>query len=180
MIPTNPDRACGLGFLAKVCYVFSPLVLAQGVLLAGVLSERIFFAGIPVTAFKIEIIGMVVLILLSILGPLLVFTPQIIAARLNGLDEYGTLSHKYVRAFEFKWLRGGKAVDESFIGSADIQSLADLSNSFEIIKSTRAFPFDIKNVIQLIVITVLPIAPLLLTMFSFEDLLLKMLNILFR
>ncbi|MBU3593588.1 hypothetical protein ICN42_05695 [Polynucleobacter sp. 71A-WALBACH] len=180
LIPTSPDRACGLGFLAKVSYVFSPLVFAQGVLLAGVLGERIFFTGVSLTSFEIEIIGMVTLVLLSILGPLLVFTPQIMAAKLNGLDEYGTLSQKYVRAFDFKWLRRRETTDEPFIGSADIQSLADLSNSFEIIKSTRAFPFDIKNVIQLIIITVLPIAPLLLTMFSLEDLLLTIFKILFR
>jgi hypothetical protein len=180
LIPINPDRACGLGFLTQICYAFSPLLLAQGVLLAGMLSERILFTGAALSEFKIEILGMVALTLISILGPLMLFAPQLLAAKRKGLEEYGTLAQKYVSEFDVKWLRLRERTVEPFIGSADIQSLADLSSSFEIIKSTRAFPFNMQNVIQLALITILPVAPLLLTMFSLEDLLLKILSILFR
>ena len=179
LIPTNPDRACGLGFLTEVCYVFLPLLLAQGVLLAGMLCERIFFKAATLSEFKTEIVGMVVLILVSILGPLLVFMPQLLVAKREGLQEYGTLAEGYVREFDLKWLHPKVLTAEPFIGSNDIQSLADLSTSFDIIKGVRPFPFNLQNVIYLCVFTLLPVAPLLLTMFSVEDLLLKILKILF-
>jgi hypothetical protein len=35
LLPTHPDRCGGLGFLASTVYAFSPLLLAQGVLLSG-------------------------------------------------------------------------------------------------------------------------------------------------
>jgi hypothetical protein len=46
-----------------------------------------------------------------------------------------------VREFDDKWLRGGvAAARERLVGSADIQSLADLANSFEVVKTMRAAP----------------------------------------
>ena len=178
LISTNPDRAAGLGFLAQVCYAFSPLALAQGVLLAGVLSERIFFAGASFTEFKIEILGLAVLIVFSVIGPLLVFTPQLLTAKRVGLMEYGNLAQIYVREFDFKWIRKYGNNTETLIGNADIQSLADLRGSMDAITSMRAFPINLQNVIQLVVITLLPVAPLLMTTFSFEELLLKVFKIL--
>jgi hypothetical protein len=53
---------------------------------------------------------------------------------------------------------------ERLIGSADIQSLADLGNSFGLIQGIKLFPVGRQAVIQLAVISLLPITPLLLTM----------------
>ena len=88
--------------------------------------------------------------------------------RREGLREYGTLAQRYVREFDDKWLRGGAPPDEPLIGSADIQSLADLNNSVDIIRSIRVVPVTRDALIQLAVITLLPVAPLLLTMISLE------------
>jgi hypothetical protein len=43
LLPTHPDRCGGLGFLMFVRFAFAPLLLAQGVQLAGVIAEQIFF-----------------------------------------------------------------------------------------------------------------------------------------
>ena len=45
LVPTHPDRAGGLGFLANIVYAFTPLLVAHGVLLAGLIADRIFFVG---------------------------------------------------------------------------------------------------------------------------------------
>jgi len=57
------------------------------------------------------------------------------------------------------------------VGSADIQSLADLGNSFELVRSMRVVPFTRDTVVQLAAITLLPVVPVLLTMVSLEELL---------
>lgn len=67
--------------------------------------------------------------------------------------------------FDRKWVRGGAPEGESLVGSADIQSLADLANSFEVIQTMRLVPFGKEAVIQLVLAVALPIVPLLLTMF---------------
>jgi hypothetical protein len=116
-------------------------------------------------------------LLLLVLGPLLLFVPHLSAARRAGLREYGTLAQRYVREFDDKWLRGDAPPGEPLVGSADIQSLADLGNSFEVIRSMRVLPFTRDTVLQLAVITLLPVAPLVLTMVSLEDLLKRLVQV---
>ena len=178
-MPMHPDRCGGLSFLASVSQAFAPVLVAQGALLAGVMANRIFFAGAKLVAFKVDIIGLVAMMLFAILGPLLVFLPQLAAAKRKGLREYGTLAQRYAREFDHKWLCGGAPSDEPLIGSADIQSLADLGNSYGVVKEMRLVPFTMPTVLQLAITTLLPVGPLLLTMIPLEELLERMLKIIF-
>jgi hypothetical protein len=179
LVPTHPDRCGGLGFLAGVCPAFAPVLLAQGAVLAGTFANKIFFAGAKLPQFKVEIIAVVAVMLFSVLGPLLVFIPVLSHAKRVGLREYGSLAQRYVRDFDEKWLRGGAPAEEALVGSADIQSLADLGNSFEVVRGMRAIPFTKEAVLQLAVLTVLPLVPLLLTMISLEQLLEAFLKVVF-
>ena len=176
LIPTHPDRAAGLGFLGWSISAFSPLLLAHGALLAGLMAKPIFFAGARLTDFLMEILGGVVVLLVLVLGPLLVFSPCLIRVKRNGLRKYGMLASRYVREFDLKWVGGGATADEQLIGSSDIQSLADLGNSFQVIRDIQPFPFGKDTVIQLIVITLLPVLPLVFTMIPLEELIIKLLG----
>lgn len=178
-MPMHPDRCGGLSFLALVSQAFAPVLLAQGVVLAGSFADKIFFAGAKLPSFKLEIIGLVAVMVFAILGPMLVFLPQLAAARRKGLREYGVLAARYVREFEHKWVRGGAPANEPLLGSGDIQSLADLDNSFAVVKEMKLAPFNMRTVLQLAVITLLPIAPLLLTMIPLEELLERLLKVVF-
>jgi hypothetical protein len=84
-----------------------------------------------------------------------------------------------VREFDAKWLRGGAPADEPLTGSGDIQSLADMGNSFEVVRTMRIAPFAKETIVLLVAATVAPIAPLLLTMMPMEELLKKLFGILF-
>jgi hypothetical protein len=177
--PAHPDRVGGLGFLATTAAAFVPLAVAHGTLLAGYLADRIFFLQAKLPQFKAEIACMVVLMLCVVLGPLLLFAPQLAEAKRTGLREFGTLAQRYVREFDAKWLRGGAPADEPFVGSADIQSLADLGNSFEVVRTMRIAPITRQSVLQVVAATLLPIVPLALTMMPLEELLKKLLGVLF-
>lgn len=179
LLPTHPDRCGGLGFLAGVCPAFAPVLLAQGALLAGTIADKIFFAGATLPQFKVEIVALVSVMLFAVLGPLLVFIPVLSHAKRVGLREYGSLAQRYVRDFDEKWLRGGAPAEEALVGSADIQSLADLGNSFEVVRGMRSVPFTKEAVFQLAVLTLLPLLPLTLTMISLEQLLETVLKVVF-
>ena len=170
LIPTHPDMCGGLGFLALVTQMFAPLLLAQGTLLAGMMADRIFHAGARLPDFRMELVGLVAVMVLAVLGPLLVFAPRLAAVKRVGLREYGTLGQRYVSEFDRKWLRGGAPAGEPLIGSGDIQSLADLSYSFEQVQGMRLAPFTLQTPLHLAAVTLLPVAPLMLTMFSLTEL----------
>jgi hypothetical protein len=178
VFPTHPDRVGGLGFLANTVYAFTVLLVAHGAMLAGQFANRIFFAGATLTEFKDETGVMVVFLLCVVFGPLLVFAPQLAEAKRRGLIEYGTLAERYVREFDAKWLRGGSAGGEPLVGSADIQSLADLANSFDVVRSMRTAPVTRDAIVRLAAAILVPIAPLVLTMMSLEELLKKLLGLL--
>jgi hypothetical protein len=179
LVPTHPDRVGGLGFLSSTIYAFAVLAAAHGVLLAGLLANRILYLKEALPGFVPEIAVLVLFMLFLCLGPLLVFAPQLTQARRTGLREYGTLAERYVREFETKWLRGGAPADEQLLGSADLQSLADLSNSVEVVRTMRAAPFTKDDILRLIATTLAPIVPLLLTMMPLGELLKTLFGILF-
>ena len=175
----SPDRAGGLGFLSTVTYAFAPLLAGQGVLLAGVMANKIFYAGAKLTGFKLELLAMVTMMLFFVLAPLLVFTPRLARTKRIGLAEYGGLAQRYVREFDQKWLRGGAPTDEPLVGSADLQSLADLGNSFEIVKGMKPVPFGKDTLLQLAVVSLAPVAPLVLTMIPMGELIDRFLHVVF-
>lgn len=173
LIPIHPDRACGLGFLGMSCAAFLSFIVAHGVLAAGLIANFIFFSGERLTDSTMLIVSVVMFLLLIVLGPLLVFTPQLMRAKRIGIRDYGILVSRYVSDFDFKWIRGGAANNERFIGSADIQSLADIGNSFQVIREIQPVPFGKDVVIQLIVFTLIPVLPLVLTMIPLVELIHK-------
>lgn len=179
LVAIHPDRAGGLGFLSTVTYAFAPLLAGQGVLLAGVMANKIFYAGAKLTDFKLELLAMVIMMLFFVLAPLLVFIPRLIRTKRVGLAEYGGLAQRYVREFDHKWLRGRAPTDEPLVGSADLQSLADLGNSFEIVKGMKPVPFGKDTLLQLAVISLAPVAPLVLTMIPLGELLDRFLHVVF-
>jgi hypothetical protein len=180
LVPTHPDRAGGIGFLGEVVHAFSPVLFAQGAVLAGVIANRILYQGQNLVSFRATIFGLISLFVLVVLGPLTVFTPLLFRARLRGLSDYGTLAMSYVRDFDAKWVRGGaKARDEGILGTSDIQSLADLANSYAIVRDMRVVPFTLTDAILLVVATALPLLPLLLTMMPLDELLRRFLKVVF-
>jgi hypothetical protein len=171
IVPTHPDGCGGMGFLELVSYALAPLLLAQGVSLAGLIADQIFFAGAKLPAFKLELVGLVAVLVFAILGPLLVFSPQLAAARRRGMLEYGALAQRQARELDDKWLRGDEAAGEPLTGN--------VGGSFAAVKSMRPSPFGMRTVLQLAVVTLVPVAPLMLTMISLEEFVTRLLKIIF-
>ena len=108
-----------------------------------------------------------------------VFAPQLAQAKRAGNREYGILAERYVRDFEAKWLRGGAPADEPFLGSGDIQSLADLGNSLEVVRTMRITPVTKEGILRLAITILVPIAPLTLTLMRWDQLIKMLLGIVF-
>jgi hypothetical protein len=179
LIPTHPDRCAGLAFLGKSSYSFGPILFAQGALLAGLVASRVLYRGESLLSFKLQIGGFVVFFVLVILGPLLMFTPQMADARRKGLADYGLLAQRYVESFEQKWVVRDPSASEELLGAADIQSLADLGNSYALVRDMRPVPFGLDDITRLAAATAAPLVPLLLTIFPAEELLLRIIKLLF-
>ena len=167
----HPDRAGGLSFLANTVDAFAPVLIAQTTLLSGLIGNQIWHGGAKLPEYKLEIVGFVAFLMLVVLCPLMFFALQMIETRLAALREFGILASRYAAEFRQKWLQVGKAPDEALLGTGDIQSLADLGNSYEVVRTMRPLPFDRGAVIRLAIMIALPLLPLILTMIPLDELL---------
>ena len=165
----HPDRAGGLGFLGFAPFAFMTVFLAQTCLLSGVIADHIWQDGAKLQQFKLEIVAILLLQVLLGYFPLLFFAPQLARARRIGLCEYGVVAMNYVTAFRQKWITSTTEETEPLLGTSDIQSLADLTNSFEVVQEMNLLPFNYKSVVRLAIIVVLPILPLFLTMIPLSE-----------
>jgi hypothetical protein len=175
----HPDRAGGIGFLGKSSYAFAPILFAQGGLLAGLIASRVLYDGRSLLSFKMEAVGLVCFFVLFILGPLVMFTPKLLHAKRKGWAEYGLLANQYVFGFEEKWIRGGNPDVSELLGTGDIQSLADLGNSYSVIGEMRIVPFGTDDITRLAAATAAPLLPLMLLVFSLEEVVTRLLKIVF-
>ena len=176
---THPDRAGGLAFLGKSAYAFGPFLFAQGALLAGLIASRILYEGASLLSFKMETASLVGFFVLFILGPLVMFTPHLSRAKRKGLGEYGLLASRYVQGFEEKWVNRETEEGDELLGSGDIQSLADLGNSYSAVREMRIVPFGLEDITRLAATTAAPLLPLGLTIFSLEELIVRFVKIVF-
>lgn len=173
--PLHPDRSGGLGFLGASTQALQPILVAHTVLLAGVLGDRIWHEGARLPQFGREIGVVVGALMLLVLTPLMFFGPALARARRQGLRSYGELASRYVDDFVGKWIEPTRVTEPAdpqlLLGSGDIQSLADLANSFEVVRTMRVLPFDKQVGIATAVAMLLPLVPLLLTMVPLNQLL---------
>jgi hypothetical protein len=176
----HPDGAGGIGFLGRSSYAFGPILFAEGTLLSGLIASRILHEGQSLMSFKLEAAGLVVFFVLFIFGPLVMFTPMLERAQRRGGAEYGLLANRYVFGFEERWIRRGAPATSELLGSPDLQSLADLGHSYSMVEDMRIVPFGLHDITRLAAVTVAPLLPLMLTIFSPQELLSALFKIVFR
>ena len=168
--PLHPDQSGGLGFLARSMTALAPVFVAQTITIAGEIGGRVFQDDMKIDRFVPDIIGFPIFFTLLALAPLAFFTSALIRAGFHGSLEYGELASRYVDEFRQTWMAPRKTTSGPLLGSADIQSLADLSNSFEVVRGIQILPVRFRSVLALVLATALPFLPLALTVVPLSEL----------
>ncbi len=160
LIPTHPDRAGGIGFLTRAMYSFGFVLFTQGVMLSGLIANFVLHNDRTLIEFEFQVAGYIIFFVALALVPLAVFVPPMVSAKRSGLSKYGLLATRYTRDFGEKWVDGNNPDREPLIGTPDIQSLADLGNSFQMLQKMRLAPFGVQAVFWLAAVTATPLLPL--------------------
>lgn len=175
----HPDKAGGIGFLTYSIYAFEPLLLAHSVLLTGMILNRIWNAGAVLSQFQGEIMSIIVFLLILPLAPMMFFIFALIKTKRAGTLAYDVVANRYVNYFSKKWIDSEQKNDAALLGTSDIQSLADLSNSFMVSTQMRIIPFGRGTIISLIILTTFPLLPLLFTIMPLEKIIHQFISIVF-
>lgn len=175
----HPDGAGGLGFLSKSVYAFGSFLLAHSILLAGAIFNRIWNAGAALTDFQVEIFGILGFLIIIPLFPLLFFMFKMVNEKRMGTMQYDVVANHYVDDFRAKWINTTPKKNEELLGTSDIQSLADLTNSFTVSTHMRITPFGRRSVIGIFILTALPLFPLILTILPLEKIINQVFGLIF-
>jgi hypothetical protein len=176
----NPDRAGGIGFLGKSSYAFAPILFAQGSLLAGSIATRVVDEGRGVLSFKMVAVGFVVFFVLIILGPLVMFTPQLASIRRKAIAEYGLLATRFVFCFENKWIRFCDLETSELPDAEDIRVMTDMDAICSNVRLMRLVPFGTDDIARLAVTAAAPLLPLLLMIYPASEIGRILIKMLFR
>ncbi|MFN0051398.1 MAG: hypothetical protein ACKV0T_04360 [Planctomycetales bacterium] len=161
LTPTHPDRAGGLGFLGWGMASFGTVLMAVAAVISSAMIHQIVHLGDSLEDMKYHVMVFVVGALVVLHAPLLAFSGQLARCRFAGMLEFGALAWRHDRAFDEKWVQNPPAdLDQQILGSADIQSLADMATCYEHVDRMRLLPFDTKASIVLAGSIVLPMLPL--------------------
>jgi hypothetical protein len=171
LIPTHPDQAGGIAFVGEAQRFFGIVLLAFSISVAGVLANSVLYDKIPLPHFAPPIFSYVILAVLLVLAPMGIFTGRLLQTKRSGLYQYGSLATEYTSSFHQKWIVEQPPREEPLLGTGDIQSLADLGNSFSFIEKMNAMPMGPRTPIHLVLACLLPMSPLLLTMMPLGDVL---------
>jgi hypothetical protein len=171
LVPTHADLAGGLGFLGDAQFLFGVLSIALGSILSGELAFRLVYEGASVESYEVYLIAYLILSELVFFSPLLVFMPSLFRTRREGLLIYSGLVDNYNQAFQKKWVEGSAPEGETLLGSSDIQSLADLGNSFDRVRAMKPLPVSVQVVIRMAVMVALPVIPALALAMPVKDIL---------
>ena len=161
LIPTHPDMAAGLSFLSEAQQRLGPIAFAIGSVVAGQLGNAIAYSGATVAGLKYVILAYCVCATLILVAPLLLLIPTLVPVKKRGLLDYGALAASYTQAFDAKWIHGRPPAGETLLGSPDIQSLADLGNSYGVVREMRVLPIGKSTLLSLAITAALPMIPVL-------------------
>ncbi|WP_342373978.1 hypothetical protein NVS55_21375 [Myxococcus stipitatus] len=148
LVPTHPDQAGGLGFLAIHQACFSPLVFAAAVPVAAY-SFRTNAAAItetPITYVMPQVL-FAVLACVAVFAPLTFFGHQMVRAKREADAWFSAVAAHHSRRFEDKWFHVQAPRDEKLLGAPEFSSLADLGSSFLLARKMKLFPWDKRSVI---------------------------------
>jgi hypothetical protein len=174
IVPSHPDLSGGLAFIGVGQMAFAVVIVAFSIASSAVVGMQAVYGAVSLPSLYPLIGGYLAFMLILFLGPLFMFSPALGRAKRWGLYQYAALGGAYTTAFQHKWIESGageRGEREPLLGSADIQSLADLAGSFEVVRQMRTYPFDPRVVMVLTAAAVSPLLPLALLEYPIGELL---------
>ena len=163
LVPAHPDRAAGLMFVAYSLRAFSVLGFAQGCIVAGAVTRRVIEQQVSPLDYRYQIAGVVAFIVVGSSLPLLVFTDRLVAQWRRGVGQYGALAVSVGQRFEHRWFPRQGRIDDAALKAPDFSAQTDLYSIVANVYQMRLVPVDPRSFLFLLVATLLPFVPAVLT-----------------
>lgn len=159
LVPTHPDGAGGLGFLATCQASFSVIVFALAFTLAARYWQHHADTDLAHTAK--DLLSFALLSLGVLFAPLLAFCHQLALAKRRGDHAFSAVAAWHSRHFEQRWFHDKEAPGQEPLGAPEFSSLVDLGSSFTVARKMLWFPVDRRAVLAIVGAAMAPMVPIL-------------------
>lgn len=167
LVPAHPDRAAGLMFVGTSLQAICVIALAISVIVAGTVANRVLYDGMPLTAARYTLLGLVCTNLIIFCSPFTVFAEKLFQTRLRGIIEYGSLAGRVGRRFERKWFDRTADYD-SALEAPDFSATTDLYQIAANVYEMRTLPLGLKGVLPLVGASIAPFVPVAFLALPFD------------
>lgn len=177
LISSHPDKAAGLQFVAFSPRMFMSLALTIGIITAGTFANEVFHLGLNPLDHPAVPIATVIVVVVIFISPPLVFGRSLLMSWRRGVFEYGALASRLGTQFEDKWLGPESQVNQESLERPDFSSTTDLYSVTANVYAMRPVLFDPRAAISLALATLLPFAPIWLSVIPAKVILSQLLKL---
>ena len=179
--PEHPDETGGLAFLSRIQASFAFLLFAIGVLVAATVSYKLTMEQDRVAAFGVwmPVLGFVLLAPLTFTAPLMLFTGQLAQAKERALIAFSQETYSVSVLPRRSPPESNWVSTEELATQDELSKHADLIAVFNVVKSMRIVPFDLRSSTQLFSAAAAPMIPLFLRAIPAPEPLRRFLDLIF-
>jgi hypothetical protein len=167
LVASHPDHVGGLGFLSNSLRGQIPFSFAIGASAAGGVANRVIHRGQSLLEFKLVLVVVIVTVVVLCVGPLLTFFGVLLRLKRRGLIAYGSLATAMGHEFEAKWGQRNEITQDS-LGVQDFSATTDLYSVVANVHGLRPIPFGVHDVSSIIVASLVPGLPIVLSVVPFD------------
>jgi hypothetical protein len=161
LVPTHPDRAGGLGFLAQVPKIFAPVVLALGAVLAARWAHDIVYHDVHVKDLRMQMGAFVVVAVALFSSPLLAFVPLMVKTKRQSLLDYAGLVGRHGRLVRDRWIAGKRLDNDELLNAPELGPIADTGPAYDAVAAMQVLLIGKATVVPLLAAAALPLIPVL-------------------
>ncbi len=176
----HPDRSAGLAFLGLAQERFSALAAAGAVLVSGTCVNQMIYMGTTLYELRHLLVGYVVGVCLLLMAPLLLLTPLLVRTRRHALYRFDGLGNRAAATFEERWQAASESTagTASLVDTGDASAIADFAGVYQGIVAMSVVPVTRWNLLSVAMAATVPLLPLALLAFPFDELVAKLMGIL--
>ena len=177
--PFHADRVGGLGFLPFSISYFTPFAFSISTVIAGLAADLVLAEKLTLVDYRIPLLVYVALVTIFFTYPLFAFSDKLVSLKERSIFSiYDQIKFVYQKA-EFPPSLGANSKPMEDEKIAYISSLSDFNAMMANVLNLRAMVFQVRDIVPLWVVTLLPFFFVILIKIPLEDIISRVFSALF-
>ncbi len=154
--------------------------MAGALLVCGACLNQMVYLGVTLHDLRHLLAGYVIGACVVLMSPLLLLVPVLVRTRRHALYRFDALGNRAAATFEQRWQAASEATagSESLVDTGDASAIADFGGVYQSIVAMSVIPVTRWNLLSMAMSAAVPLLPLVLMAFPFDDLVAKLMGIL--